>query len=103
MAPNKNEQIRRRAYEIWESEGRPEGANLRHWQQACDELGGDSNYETPQELLNEIDRNDDHATRSLSRRMRAKQTRLVGHLRALPAGRTSKGRRLSVADLLWML
>jgi hypothetical protein len=58
MVPNKNEQIRRRAYEIWESDGRPEGADLRHWQQACDELGGDRDYETPQELLGEIDRNE---------------------------------------------
>jgi len=58
MIPNKNEKIRRRAYEIWESEGRPEGADLRHWQQACDELGGDSDDETPQELVDELDRND---------------------------------------------
>lgn len=57
MAANKHEQIRRRAYEIWESEGRPEGANLRHWQQACEELGGDSDHETPQEL-DEFDRDD---------------------------------------------
>ncbi|NRP74521.1 hypothetical protein ILFOPFJJ_05443 [Ensifer psoraleae] len=57
MVANKHEQIRRRAYEIWESEGRQEGANLRHWQQACEELGGNSDHETPQEL-DEVDRAD---------------------------------------------
>jgi len=33
------EAISRRAYEIWESEGRPEGCDLRHWLQAEEELG----------------------------------------------------------------
>ena len=44
MAIDRDEQIRRRAYEIWESEGCPEGAELRHWQQASDEVewGGSS-------------------------------------------------------------
>jgi hypothetical protein len=30
--------ISRRAYELWESEGRPEGSDLRHWLQAEQEL-----------------------------------------------------------------
>jgi hypothetical protein len=30
MVADKHEQIGRRAYEIWESRGRPEGAALRH-------------------------------------------------------------------------
>jgi hypothetical protein len=34
------EQIRRRAQEIWEAEGRPEGQHDRHWQQAEQELSG---------------------------------------------------------------
>lgn len=58
MATNKHERIRRRAHEIWEREGRPEGAAVRHWQQACDELGGDSDQEAPQNLSDEIDRDD---------------------------------------------
>ena len=33
------ESISRRAYEIWEREGRPEGQDLRHWLQAEQELG----------------------------------------------------------------
>ena len=32
------EEISRRAYELWESEGRPEGCDLRHWLQAEQEL-----------------------------------------------------------------
>lgn len=34
--------ISRRAYEIWEQEGRPEGGDLRHWLQAEQELGVNS-------------------------------------------------------------
>ena len=29
-----HERIRRRAYELWESEGRPEGREHAHWHQA---------------------------------------------------------------------
>ena len=32
------ERIRRRAYEIWEHEGRPEGRALAHWEQARREI-----------------------------------------------------------------
>lgn len=58
MAIDKHEQIRRRAYEIWEAEGRPMGADLRHWLQACDELAGENEHETLQELIDEDDRDD---------------------------------------------
>jgi hypothetical protein len=33
--------ISRRAYELWEQEGRPEGNDMRHWLQAEKELGGE--------------------------------------------------------------
>lgn len=33
-----DELIRRRAYEIWELEGRPEGQERRHWEQASREM-----------------------------------------------------------------
>ena len=36
------EAISRRAYEIWEQEGRPENCDLRHWLQAEQELNGTS-------------------------------------------------------------
>ncbi|PDT02863.1 hypothetical protein CO666_18495 [Rhizobium chutanense] len=58
MAIDKHEQIRRRAYEIWEAEGRPEGADQRHWLQACDELAGEDEHETLQDMLDEDDRDD---------------------------------------------
>ncbi len=32
------EDIRARAYEIWEGEGRPEGQHLEHWRRAKDEV-----------------------------------------------------------------
>ncbi|MBB3138687.1 hypothetical protein FHS26_006466 [Rhizobium pisi] len=58
MATDKHEQIRRRAYEIWEAEGRPEGAELRHWLQACDELAGEDEDKTLQDLIDQDDRDD---------------------------------------------
>jgi len=33
------EQIRKRAYEIWEGEGRPQGRDIHHWFQAETEFG----------------------------------------------------------------
>jgi hypothetical protein len=38
MLPD-DEQIRQRAYEIWEREGRPDGREAEHWRMAADELG----------------------------------------------------------------
>ncbi|WP_309085207.1 DUF2934 domain-containing protein [Chelativorans sp.] len=38
MSSEKEEKIRRRAYEIWESEGRPHGREWDHWLQAAREL-----------------------------------------------------------------
>lgn len=35
---DKEELIRRRAYAIWESEGRPTGEDKRHWEQARREM-----------------------------------------------------------------
>ena len=35
---DRDKSIRDRAYEIWESEGRPEGREADHWQQAAAEL-----------------------------------------------------------------
>ena len=33
--------VRKRAYEIWESEGRPEGAQDKHWRRACEEINAE--------------------------------------------------------------
>lgn len=38
MAYDREEQIRLRAYEIWENEGYPNGQDLRHWEQAEQEI-----------------------------------------------------------------
>jgi hypothetical protein len=35
---NREEKIRARAHELWELEGRPEGADERHWLQAAAEV-----------------------------------------------------------------
>jgi len=46
MGQDLQEQIRTRAYQIWIDEGQPEGADLRHWLQAADELAGEDTHET---------------------------------------------------------
>ena len=38
MADGRHDRIRQRAHEIWEQEGRPEGAHERHWRQAENEV-----------------------------------------------------------------
>ena len=38
MVDEKDECIRRRAYELWESEERPRGEDIRHWMQAENEF-----------------------------------------------------------------
>lgn len=39
MDDDREHRIRNRAYELWESEGRPEGEHDRHWKMALAELG----------------------------------------------------------------
>jgi hypothetical protein len=38
MGVDKQDRIKQRAYEIWESAGRPHGAHEVHWQQASSEI-----------------------------------------------------------------
>lgn len=38
MSTDRFQKIQKRAYEIWEREGRPEGDQDRHWDQASDEI-----------------------------------------------------------------
>ncbi len=59
MADDLHERIRLRAYQLWQDEGCPEGADLKHWLQALDELNGDDEHETLQELIDEDDREDE--------------------------------------------
>ncbi len=40
MENDREELIKRRAYAIWEQEGRPDGQHLRHWEQAAREMQG---------------------------------------------------------------
>jgi hypothetical protein len=38
MGTNKEDRIRQRAHAIWEREGKPHGADTRHWEQAAAEI-----------------------------------------------------------------
>ncbi|WEZ84314.1 DUF2934 domain-containing protein [Rhizobium sp. 32-5/1] len=42
MTDTDEDLIRKRAYEIWESQGFPEGREYSHWEQAVRELSGKS-------------------------------------------------------------
>ncbi|TIT77159.1 MAG: DUF2934 domain-containing protein [Mesorhizobium sp.] len=35
---SREDRIRQRAYELWEKDGKPEGADLRFWEQAMSEI-----------------------------------------------------------------
>lgn len=35
------ERVRQRAYELWEQQGKPEGYEVEHWEQACREIGAE--------------------------------------------------------------
>ena len=48
--PTDDERIRRRAYEIWEREGRPEGREAEHWRKAAEELASESSPADTQEV-----------------------------------------------------
>lgn len=37
---NSEEDVKTRAYAIWEKEGRPEGKHLEHWRRAAEQTGG---------------------------------------------------------------
>ena len=35
----REDRIRARAYQLWETDGRPDGREQQHWEQACREVG----------------------------------------------------------------
>lgn len=47
MHDDKEDRIRRRAHEIWEAEGRPEGRHEAHWEQARAEIEASDRPERP--------------------------------------------------------
>jgi hypothetical protein len=40
------DQIRQRAYEIWDREGRPDGKQEEHWTRACQEIAAETGVKT---------------------------------------------------------
>lgn len=54
MQPNEHV-VRQFAYQIWESEGRPEGQAARHWDMACKLAAGEMGPADPFEPLSNID------------------------------------------------
>ncbi|MET3524273.1 DUF2934 domain-containing protein [Mesorhizobium sp. M4B.F.Ca.ET.017.02.2.1] len=42
MTDDRQERIRQRAHAIWEKAGRPEGADIQHWDQATAEIDGEA-------------------------------------------------------------
>lgn len=42
MSEQRDDKVRERAYEIWESEGRPEAQSEAHWTRACREIDAEA-------------------------------------------------------------
>jgi len=53
MQPNEHV-VRQFAYQIWESEGKPDGQAARHWEMACKLAGGEMGPADPFEPLSNI-------------------------------------------------
>lgn len=51
MTENRNDEIRRRAHQIWEDEGRPEGKDGEHWERASREVGGAARDKSQERVL----------------------------------------------------
>ncbi|WP_181706695.1 DUF2934 domain-containing protein [Chthonobacter rhizosphaerae] len=47
MDEETEERVQKRAYEIWEEEGRPDGRAAEHWDQACRDLGVQDDTRVP--------------------------------------------------------
>lgn len=45
MSDDREEQLRSRAYQIWQSEGEPSGREEEHWQEAARQLGAEGGQE----------------------------------------------------------
>jgi hypothetical protein len=50
MNANREENIRRRAHQIWEGEGRPEGKDAEHWERAAREIGANDDTKSDSAL-----------------------------------------------------
>ena len=46
MTTRREDQIRQRAHQLWEDQGRPEGQHEEHWRQASSEIGEDGGSDT---------------------------------------------------------
>jgi hypothetical protein len=71
--PTIEEKIRARAHAIWEREGRPEGQDLAHWQQAESEIAaeGEPQAEAPGEAAAKAPRRRAAAAAGRTRRKEA--------------------------------
>lgn len=48
---SREKQIRARAHQLWEQEGRPEGQHQRHWEEASREIETSEKHEGPSSSL----------------------------------------------------
>ncbi|AGA10465.1 DUF2934 domain-containing protein [Sinorhizobium meliloti] len=88
MDNEREELIRRRAYAIWEQEGRPDGQHQRHWEQAAREMQGPEMQgpEMPgQETQRDVSAPESEVQANGSRR-REKQAAAVAGAPASPEG-----------------
>jgi hypothetical protein len=103
--------IARRAYEIWNREGRPDGCDLRHWLQAEQELSAEASQEgaTALDPQGDVSRNGNGAgtgngnggaPQSRSTIVAARPASVSDEVSTPPARASGKVKRSSPADLV---
>ncbi|WP_349616939.1 DUF2934 domain-containing protein [Azotobacter salinestris] len=45
------ERIRERAYRLWEAEGCPEGQEMKHWREACEQIQAEDDIDASSDTL----------------------------------------------------
>jgi hypothetical protein len=91
--------VSRRAYELWENEGRPEGCDLRHWLQAEQELGvHHSDNEVQNETAESVPTTATSSTSSEARPLQGTQSGAVNRENRRGSSNPFSTRKTSPAD-----
>lgn len=78
MQGDREERIRRRAYEIWEREGQPEGRGEAHWAQACAEIDSEDAARAPGSVIEKAVDAGTGVVKKVVRRTRKAATEALG-------------------------
>ena len=83
MADDREARIRERAYDLWVSEGRPDGRDVDHWLRAEQEIDGQATPAPASKVATELER-PDAVRKGSTKRQRAKWERESAYEGARP-------------------